>query len=73
MSNGKTNQNGRIENAGLLRHKDVSMCGLSAMAFCFSEGGSSPANRFLASIITTRTSMRLGGWLVSGKGFYFFF
>ena len=32
MSNGKTNQNGRIEYSGLLRHKNVSLCGMSALA-----------------------------------------
>lgn len=35
MSNGKTNQNGRIEYTGLLRNKDVSICGMSALAFYF--------------------------------------
>lgn len=32
MSNGKTNQNGRIEYCGLLRHKDVMLCGMNALA-----------------------------------------
>lgn len=35
MSNGKTNQNGRIEYTGLLRNKDVSVCGMNALAFYF--------------------------------------
>ena len=35
MSNGKTNQNGRIEYAGLLRHRDIPLCCMSAMACCF--------------------------------------
>ena len=35
MSNGKTNQNGRIEYSGLLRHKDLSLCGMSALAVYF--------------------------------------
>lgn len=51
MSNGKTFQIGKIEYIGLLRHKDVSICALSAMAFYvyFSGGGREPASRFLAS------------------------
>lgn len=50
MSSGKTFQNGKIEYTGLLRHKDVSICALSAMAFFFfSGGGREPASRFLAS------------------------
>ncbi|CCE34937.1 uncharacterized protein CPUR_08876 [Claviceps purpurea 20.1] len=32
MSNGKTNQNGRIEYAGLLRHREIELCTMSAMA-----------------------------------------
>lgn len=35
ISNGKTNQNGYIEYTGLLRNKDVSVCGMSALAFYF--------------------------------------
>lgn len=35
MSSGKTNQNGRIEYTGLLRNKDVSVCGMNALAFYF--------------------------------------
>ena len=35
MSNGKTNQNGGIEYTGLLRNKDVSICGMNALAFYF--------------------------------------
>jgi len=35
MSNGKTNQNGRIEYAGVLRHRDVRLYSLSAMANYF--------------------------------------
>lgn len=35
MSNGDTYQNGGIESIGLLRHKDVAMCGMNAMASCF--------------------------------------
>lgn len=34
-ANGKINQNGRIEYTGLLRHKDGSMCAMSAMALYF--------------------------------------
>lgn len=35
MSNGKTNQNGRIEYAGVLRHRDIRLCSISAMANYF--------------------------------------
>ena len=35
MSNGKTNQNGQIEYTGLLRNKNVSICGMNALAFYF--------------------------------------
>lgn len=35
MNNGKTNQIGRIEYAGLLTNKDVSVCGMNALAFYF--------------------------------------
>ena len=35
MGNGKTNQNGRIEYNGMLRHKDLSLCGLSALSVYF--------------------------------------
>ena len=35
MNNGKTNQNGRIEYNGMLRHKDLLLCGMSALAIYF--------------------------------------
>lgn len=35
MSNGKTNQNGRIEYQGLLRHRDIRLCAFSAIASYF--------------------------------------
>lgn len=65
MSKRQTNQNGRKEYTGLLRNKDLSACGMNAMAFCFFFGvGSILENRFLASraikIGTTPKS-----WLVS--------
>lgn len=66
MSNGKTNQNGRIEYTCLLRFKHVSVCGMNALAFHFFGVGSIQESLFRLSR-AIKIGMTPNCWLVSLK------